>query len=163
MALVFPLLAAAQDDEKFSDRLFFGGSLGFQFGSYTYVDVSPMVGYHITDRLSGGLSATYIYYNVDDPGYYNYSSHVYGGSIFTRFMVTNDFFAHAELELLNMDIYDPFYIGRQTIPSLLLGGGYRMAMGSRASMSFLVLFDVIEDRYSPYINPVMELGVGIGF
>jgi hypothetical protein len=78
-------------------------------------------------------------------------------------MVTQDFFAHAEFQLLNMDIYDPFYLGRKTIPSLLLGGGYRMPMGDRASMSFLVLFDVIDDRYSPYINPILQFGVGFGF
>lgn len=143
--------------------MFFGGNIGLQFGNYTYVDISPMVGYRVTDRFSAGLSATYIYYSVNDPAYYNYSSHIYGGSIFSRYLFTENVFAHAELELLNMDIYDPFYLGRQTIPSLLLGAGYRMPMGSNASMSFLLLFDVIEDRYSPYINPIIEIGFGFGF
>jgi hypothetical protein len=63
-----------------------------------------------------------------------------------------------------MEIYDFYYYqGRKTIPSLLLGAGYRMPMGDRASMSFLLLFDVIEDRYSPYINPIIEIGFGFGF
>ena len=123
-----------------------------------------MVGYRVTDRFSAGVSATYIYYSVDDPGYYEYDSHVYGGSIFSRYLFTENIFAHAELELLNMEIYDFYnYQGRQTIPSLLLGAGYRMPMGSRSSMSFLILFDVIEDRYSPYVNPIIEIGFGFGF
>ena len=157
----------AQYSEKFSDRLFFGGSFGLQFGSYTYIDVSPLVGYRITDRLSAGLGVTYIYYKVKDAVYnIYYSTNVYGGSIFSRFLVTNELFLHAELEMLSLEVYDIYQgdVGRQTVPSLLLGGGYRMPMGSSSSVSILVLFEVLEDPWSPYhTNPVVSIGFGFGF
>ena len=167
-ALLFSLMLHAQSDEKFSDHLFFGGSFGLQFGSYTYINLSPMAGYKFTPKISAGLSLTYIYYNVKEPGYTPYTSNVYGGSIFTRYMITQDFFAHAELQLLNMDIYEQsyyyyYYKGRQTIPSLLLGGGYRMPMGSNSSMNIMILYDVIDDRYSPYVSPIIQIGFGFGF
>src|SRR5688572_11858407 len=96
LLLAFPLLLHGQEaqySENFSDRLFFGGNFGLQFGSYTYVDISPMVGYKITERLAAGVGATYIYYSVDDHVYnLNYKTHIYGGSIFSRFRVTEQFF-----------------------------------------------------------------------
>ena len=156
-----------QTSEKFSDRLFFGGSFGLQFGSYTYVDVSPLAGYRITDRLSAGLGITYIYYKVKDAVYnIYYSTNVYGGSIFSRYLITNELFAHAELEMLSLEVYDIYKgnIGRQTVPSLLLGGGYRMPMGNTSSISILVLMEVLEDPYTPYkTNPVVSIGFGFGF
>ena len=161
-----PATLSAQD-EKFSDRLFFGGNLGLQIGSYTYIEISPLAGYRVTDRLSAGLGAKYIYYSVDDKSYvpaYHYSTNIYGGSIFTRFLVVENLFAHAEFELINLEAYDGYFnAGRRTVPNLFLGGGYRMPMGDRSSFSILALWEVIEDRYSPYQSPIFRLGFGFGF
>ena len=52
-------------DERSSvrDRIFFGGNLGFSFGDITFIEVAPLVGYRITDKLSGGLQVQYRYRN----------------------------------------------------------------------------------------------------
>lgn len=166
-SILIPFLLQAQDAEKFSDRLFFGGNFGLQFGDYTYININPLAGYKITDKFSAGLSITYIYYKVNDDYYgYDYSTNVYGGSIFSRYLLFENLFAHAELEMLNMEVYDYFNNpkGRQTVPSLLLGAGYRMPMGMNSSFSIMALFEVLEDPYSPYqANPIIRIGVGFGF
>ena len=41
--------------EPFKDRLFFGGNLGLYFGSLTYVNISPTIGYRFSDRFGAGL------------------------------------------------------------------------------------------------------------
>src|SRR5438045_3447622 len=55
--------------QKFFDRLVFGGNLVAGFGSSTYIDISPLVGYKINPRLIGGIGVTYIYYRfpIIDP------------------------------------------------------------------------------------------------
>jgi hypothetical protein len=76
------------DNERktWKDRIVVGGSLGAQFGNSTYVEVSPIVGYKVTDMFTAGVGFSYQYYKVN----YNvitiddYSMSVYGPScIFT--------------------------------------------------------------------------------
>src|SRR5436190_23959647 len=70
-----------ESHSDFADRLFFGGNIGLQFGTYTYVDVSPLVGYKVTEKFHTGIGATYIYYSVSGGGY-DYSTNIYGGRVF---------------------------------------------------------------------------------
>ena len=44
------------------ERVFFGGNLGAQFGSYTFINLAPLVGFKITDRLSIGTQLQYQYF-----------------------------------------------------------------------------------------------------
>src|SRR5687768_12934957 len=51
-----------QDSSKwrnFVKKLTFGGNFGAQFGQVTFVDVSPLVGYRATDKLTVGIGGTY--------------------------------------------------------------------------------------------------------
>jgi hypothetical protein len=155
----------------FKDRLFVGGSLGLSFGDYTFVEVAPIVGYKITDALSAGIGGRYSYVNVNDSYYgisYSYSS--YGGSLFSRYIVYKGIFLAAEFEANNFQVYklvDPingvFTSGRAWIPSLLLGGGYMQNAGGKASVFLSLLYDVLQDRNSPYYRiPVIRGGVMIG-
>jgi hypothetical protein len=166
LLLLVPAGLRAQE-EKLSDRMFYGGYFGLQFGTYTYVEISPLVGYRLTDKLSTGVGAKYIYYSVDDKSYvpaYHYSTNIYGGSVFLRYLIVENFFAHAEFELINLEAYDGYYaVGRRNVPDLFLGGGYRMPMGSNSSFSIMALWEVIEDRYSPYVSPILRIGFGFGF
>ena len=54
----------AQDEEELRpiDRIFFGGNFGMQFGTITNIEVSPLVGYHITPRLSAGVGTRFEYF-----------------------------------------------------------------------------------------------------
>ncbi len=152
------------------DRFFFGGSLGLQFGSATYIDVSPLVGYKITEKLHAGLGVTYIYYKVKD-SYYNYSyeTSIYGGRVFGRYYILDNLFAHTEFEVLNMEV--PSEIGgtgnfdyvRDNITSLMVGGGYAQPIGSNAALTLMILWNLTEEQYSPYQNPIFRLGFSAGF
>src|SRR5262245_12495917 len=92
------LSAQFPDGDSFWDRLYFGGNFGLQFGDQTLVDLSPLVGYRLTEKLSVGVGATYIYYHFEDPYHYypSYSTHIYGGSIFTRYYFLENIFGQVE-------------------------------------------------------------------
>ena len=154
-----------QPQEKFSDHLYFGGSFGVQFGSQTYIELAPIVGYKFTQRFSAGLGLKYIYYKFNDNySNYNYTSNIYGGGPFARFTVFDGLFLHAEYEILNLEIPDSYYqkYTRQNVTSVFLGGGYRQMIGDRSSLDFLFLYNINESSYSPYVNPVIRIGFGIG-
>nr|WP_200974312.1 hypothetical protein [Echinicola sp. 20G] len=146
------------DQIPFSERLYFGGNLGLQFGYITYVDVSPLVGVMITDKYSAGLGLTYQYLKYKDFGS---SSNVYGGRIFNRYNVLPNLFAHAEYETLNVEAYrydnnNNVFSEREWVPGLFLGGGYFIPFGRRGGMNFTLLYNVLYDNQNliytePYV------------
>ena len=168
----------AQEQEQnpgsgFWDRCFFGGGFGAQFGDQTIVSASPIVGYKITEKFHAGIGATYIYYNLkqyyyDGNGnlqYYKYSSNVYGGDVFAKYFIFDEVFAYGEYGILNMEVFDPlsYASARENIHSALIGGGYRQMIGSNVGVELTILYDVIDDRNSPYSNPIIRLGIVAGF
>ncbi len=151
----------------FRDRLFTGGGLGFQFGTVTMIDVSPLVGYRITENFSTGVGFKYQYYRYKDR-FGEFSTSIFGGSIFCRYIIYNDLFAHAEFELLN---YDAELLGsynvittseRITTESYLIGAGYRQQIGRNSFVNFLLLWNLNENVYSLYENPIIRIGVEFG-
>lgn len=158
--------AQAQVQETFWERVYFGGNFGLQFGNQTVVDVNPLIGYRLTEKLSVGVTVTYIYYRFKDPYniYPSYSTNIFGGSVFTRYFFLENIFAHAEGEVLNLEV--PDYVRqryvRENIFGFYVGGGYRQPMGERSSLNILLLYNLNENRNSPYQNPIIRIGFGFG-
>ncbi|CAN5365627.1 hypothetical protein BH11BAC1_BH11BAC1_25860 [soil metagenome] len=153
------------EEKGFWDKIYIGGNLGLQFGTTTVINVSPQIGYHVTDKFVPGIGLTYIYYNFRDP-YSNsrYETNIYGGSVFGKYFFTQNIFAHAEYEELNLEGYD-LYLNKYTrlwVPSLFVGAGYNQPLGQRGFIQLLVLFEVLQDRNSPYYrnNPIVRIGFG---
>ena len=158
--------APPREQRDFWDKIYIGGNLGLQFGTYTVVDLEPQIGYRITDRLTSGIGITYIYSKYTDPTYnYTFKTNIYGGSLFTRFLVYESLFAQVEYEQLSLEAFDYFQqkATRIWVPAFFVGGGYRQQIGERSSFQFLILYDIIQDRNSPFINPVIRVGFGFGF
>jgi len=152
------------------DRFYFGGNLGLQFGSATYIDISPLVGYKITEKLSAGVGATYIYYSIKESAYnYGYETSIYGGRVFGRYNFMENLFGHAETEILNMEVpavisgTNQYTLVRQNITSILAGGGYAQPIGERSALIMMLLWNFNEDQYSPYQNPIFRIGFNAGF
>ena len=151
--------------DNFWDRVYTGGGIGLQFGSQTFVNISPLLGYRLTEKFSVGVSATYLYFRYKDynPAY-SYSSNTYGGSVFTRYLIFENLFAHVEYEVLRLDVRDNVsrLLGSNDITSVLVGGGYRQMLGDRSSINLMLLYNLNETTYSPYQNPIIRLSFGIG-
>ena len=146
--------------KKFRDKIFFGGNVGLQFGSETFVDVSPLVGYKFTDKISAGIGATYQYYSYKDR-YYNFETNIYGGRVFGRYNFTDYLFGHLEYEYLNLEAFD-FYRRRVDVGSLLAGAGYIQRISDRSGIMAMVLYNFTESVYTPYQNPIFRVGFVVG-
>lgn len=148
---------------KILDRMDFGGYLGAQFGDVTYIEVSPLASYRVTRNFHAGLGLTYQYYKVNYSGAPDYSTSSYGGSIFARYFIWRDLFAHVEYAPLYVNYYDFNMVKYGTwVNDILIGGGYRQWIGDKAFMSLMLLWNVNESFYSPYSNPIIRIGFGIG-
>lgn len=182
------------NDKPFKERLFVGGSFGFSLGSISSsVEVAPILGYAVSKDFIVGLGFIYryigskdYYYNIDNGESFNYSTNLYGGSIWARYFlsrigipVIENLFLHAEIEPLiydesfkydpyngdYIDIYGNLYVKekyRQTFTGFYLGGGLRQMLGQRSYMYLEVLWNFNEELYTPYSNPRIRIGVAVG-
>jgi len=156
---------------KFLERVYFGGYLGAQFGTVTLIEISPNATYRVTELFHAGVGFTYQYYKNT---YYtpDYSASSYGVSLFGRYYIWRDLFAHVEYAPLYVNYYDYYdngaggytkVKGGAWVHDFMLGGGYRQWIGQNAFMSFIILWNVNETYYSPYRNPIIRIGFGVGF
>ncbi len=171
-----------QEKSRFKDKLVFGGDFGLSFGTTTYIKIAPVIGYKITPRLTAGLGPIYIYerYKYDRYIGGTLQSSTYGGKVFASFTVLKgsesggvlpigNLLIHAEnevvstqplmLQVLQSYPYYHYYFGdRRVIDNLLLGFGLLQPVGGRFSVSIFILWDVTNNPYSLYSNPIIKFG-----
>jgi hypothetical protein len=154
-------------------RIFFGGNIGLSFGTYTYIEVAPIVGYKFTKRLWGGIGPEYIYSKNTD---INLQMSIYGLRSFASFAVLDNIdevinlnigsvFLYLENEVLNMrplyiDNFGYYYLGDRGWYDILLGGvGIRMPIGNRSGISVIVLWGLTPSAEMLYSNPEIRLSI----
>lgn len=172
------------------DRIIFGGWGNFGIGNgILNLGITPVVGYRITDGFSAGIGFGYQYFRVKN---YNtviidgntgaeefrpLNAHIYSPSVWGRHIIWNNIFAQVEYEhnifsqtyyTNDFTIFPDLPVIKETetitVPSLLVGGGLRQPLGRRASVVFMVLYDVLQDENSPYYQTVaIRFGVNFGF
>ncbi|SEJ38793.1 hypothetical protein SAMN05192553_103615 [Cyclobacterium xiamenense] len=169
MGTAFPAMAQRviypEDNPPLEERVYFGGNFSLQFGTVTFVDISPLAGAMITDKYSAGLGATYQYLN--NRFVPNADAHIYGGRIFNRYNVLPRFFLHAEYEALNVEVANlipntnEIVISRDWVPGLFGGAGYFTPFGERGGINFMLLYNFSYDNIrSPYSEPYV---IRVGF
>jgi|JI10StandDraft_1071094.scaffolds.fasta_scaffold26819_7 hypothetical protein len=152
----------------FKERIWFGGGIGLSFGTFTAVQLDPLMGIHLdrNKKLSTGLGLSYWYFQ-DNSYIPALKQNVYGYRVFTRYRVIEQAFLHAEFLHLNAERYFNVdnSIRRTWIPHLLVGAGYVQPLAGRTSFYFQVLFEVLQDPNSLYFGqgPIISGGVGVGF
>lgn len=147
-----------------TDRLFYGCGLGLQFGTNTLIELSPLIGYRFTERFGTGVGLSYYYMarNV----YPVFSTNIYGAKLISYYNFAERFFFYGEYEALSLEskYFNPgiypdtkrFFIG-----SLLVGPGLRYKIGDRSSINLLILWNLNDNIYSPYSNPVIRMSFEI--
>ncbi len=183
-------------------KIVIGGGLDGRFwGGITYIYLAPMVGYKITPNFLAGVNLGYQYvrikngrevYNTTTNRYETYptNDHLFSPGLWLRYNIAS-FFAHAQFE---------YHVGNAswtdfaqtaggsgvekvklnyTLPSLLVGAGYRLPLGERVSAYIGIYYDVLQNNTrktvsasngaqyevaSPYAGGIRPtIGFGIGF
>jgi len=148
------------------EKVRFGGNFGVQFGSITFINVSPLVMYQVSDKAQLGVGITYQYVRFSSTIARNSSgSSIFGGRLFTRYFLFPGIFAHGEYEMLNNTYYDPLAneLRRDWIPAGFAGGGYSQQIGGRSAFNVTILYNLLYQQYqskSIYASPwVIRMGI----
>lgn len=152
------------------DKLIYGGGFTFNFfGGAFRAGAAPVLGYRFHDRFIAGIALGYQYDSQKD--YFRFSTnsgvqyrslrrHMVMPSVWVRGLVFSNIFIHAEAEydIQNWRGFtqDPANLEpvkiRETYksPAVLVGPGLRQPLGDYSSLYVMVLYDVVQDPYSPY-------------
>jgi hypothetical protein len=147
------------------ERLFYGGSFGLQFGTYTDIDISPVVGLWVLPRLNIAAGPKYRYLK-----YYEERANIFGGRAYTQFFVIRDInniipinfhlglFLHAEDEFFKVNYTDGIDTEELFINAPLVGAGISEPLGRRSSLNVMVLW-ALEDDYDFYSDPEIRISI----
>jgi len=131
----------------------------FFSSSFSIFSISPLVGYKINDEFSVGVGAKYQWFHDK---FYDVKDNIYGGSIFSRYLIGNSLLLHAEYELLNVrdySYYSPSLSNPRTLASMFfVGAGYRQGVGG-SYFTVMLLYDLIDHPNSPYQYQYLIYGV----
>lgn len=152
---------AIKKTRQLSDKVFFGGGMGFQFGSITALELSPMVGYVPINNLFLGAKGTYLFYKDNRLDATN--THIYGGSLFAMYAIAERIGLYGEYEAISLETsYFTALQGittsdRYWVHSPLAGVGFMQPVSDRSKMVIMVLWSFNQKAYAPYQNPVVRL------
>jgi hypothetical protein len=151
-----------------SERLFYGGNFGLQFGTITDIQVSPVIGVWLLPRLAVAAGPDYRFYK-----YQSDRTNIYGLKTYIEFVVVKDLgsvlpvgsntgiFLHIEDELLNLESAywknPPVFSKRFYINTLLAGGGISQQLGRRTSMNMVILWALNDSGYGVYSYPEIRV------
>jgi hypothetical protein len=145
-------------------KLFFGGVPGLMFGSITYIELPPYVGYKFTPFFWAGIGPLYQYYKQREP---SYETSIYGGKAFVQLFLIKDLkdkininlgdiFIYGESSMLNIEPY--YYTERKWVDVTLIGFGFRYPLGNRSGFSLNILWDITQNPDYSYTNPEVRIG-----
>jgi hypothetical protein len=154
------------DGVPWNERVFFGGGGGFRGGTdamgnrYTYVALSPLVGYRITVPFSMGATINYIIVNYPD---IKTKVTQYGVSPYAMYRI-GKVFGYAEYSFISVPNFDNTY--RATYTRFPVGLGFTQPIGNKAAINAIALYDIKYVRTtsvftSPWIIRVFITAGGI--
>ncbi|MCF0038637.1 hypothetical protein [Dyadobacter fanqingshengii] len=146
-------------DRPFIDRVRLGGSFGLSLGTVTNINLSPMAGYELTEKLVAGVGVTGMYYKSR---YFGFNEFYYGGRGFLMYSIFPMVNVIAELEGMNVEV-DTFtkYDTRKWIASPMLGASYSQPLGARfiKAVHFTALFNLnYNNQLDDYGNNISPYG-----
>jgi hypothetical protein len=157
------------------DRLFVGGNFGLSFGNYTFINVSPQLGYRFNRFLAAGAGVNLQYVGIKQKYsngdlYSKTSQGVAGLNLFGRVYPIQQFMLQVQPEANYVfgkqrnyftDRIDEIRV-KEIVPSLLAGGGLVLPSGRGAFIASL-FYDVLQKESSPYGNrPIINFTYNIG-
>jgi len=188
MLLIIALLATnvsaqlkVKERKTFSEKIFFGGTVGMVFGSVTRIDILPQVGMWVIPNWAIGIGGRYTFrkenYSIVSGQSRPYKAHIWGVSAFTQVLPFPDLdkafkigihggpIFQGEWEGLYLDksMYSPTASSKEDkgwVHQILVGIGYRFPLGDKAALNILAMWNLTDSRYSPYTsNPMLRVSI----
>jgi len=122
-------------NDKILQKIAVGGWLGLQFGTYTYIEISPDVSYHFNKWVAVGVGGSYSY-----SSYNKLSYHEWGPRAFAEGHFFNYLGLHAAYQAMNYEDFYTLRLPERAWANILnIGGGYYSRVG-RSSIYVYILY-----------------------
>lgn len=156
---------AKKKDQEWLKRVTYGGNVQAIFGSYTYIYLSPTIGYIPFKNLNIGVGFIYSYVSMNYNGYGHFSQSIYGGHSYARYFFNESFFAQGQFDhLLQPNVYNYNHPSEKVwVDYALIGGGFRQSIGKHAALITSLMINVSPSPLSIYPNPLIQIGFVGGF
>lgn len=143
------------------EKVYFGGGINFNSaGGVTYLGLSPLVGYKITDEFSGGMQLSMQYLRSR---YSTFSTSIYGGGPFISYLFSPNLFGYSQYEYLS---FPSSTTDRLPFSSWFVGIGYNSPISRKVAFQILGLYNLNhgDGTKSPYESPIQfRVGLVSGF
>jgi hypothetical protein len=159
---------AGKEVPPFKDRLFYGGSFSLQFGTYTDIEVAPIIGLWVLPRIGIAAGPDFQYHK-----FLSERTTIYGGKSYVEILFLQDLdniiplgvhlglFLHGEYEVLSLESaffkQPPYDSERFMVNTFLAGGGIRQQIGQRSSLNLTFLWALNDSGYGIYGNPEIRV------
>lgn len=149
------------------EKITIGGNFAlFSSTQSAFVDISPIIGYHLSHFVLIGAGPVYNYYRLNQYGR-RYTFDMYGFRVLTRAYLMQSLFLQFGWDILNRSIYtfnnNVLAKERIWVQNVWIGGGIRYNVGANTYMFTSALFNLNQNTYSPYPNPYVQIGFITGF
>lgn len=157
------------------EKVFYGGNIGLSFGSITYINLSPLIGYRFSDLFAAGVQINGMYQSARYKNFNNRTIKkvrygLVGLGVFGRIYPIPQLFLQVQPEMNytmgKVKYYDPPSESKyhKLVPSFLVGGGYSQSIGRNSAFVIMILYDILQGDNSPYgSKPIFRAGVNLGF
>ena len=147
-------------NDKILQKIAIGGWLGLQFGTYTYIDLSPDISYHFNKYFAVGVGGAYIFFYDN---YLKESSHVFGARVFAEGHFFNIIGLHLAYQAFNYDDFrsPPPFLDRIWSNNLSMGGGYYRRYDRISAYAFILYNISNREDYNIYGNLLFKAGFNV--
>jgi len=151
------------------ERIFYGGSLGLQFGTQTNIEVLPVVGIWVLPRVAVAAGPGFRFYR-----YQNVNTSIYSVRGYIQLVPIRDInkmiplgvhtsiILQFEDEGLSLDSQYWHNVDREPkrfwVNSVMAGPGISQQMGKKSSLNILFLWTLNNNGYSIYNDPIIRVG-----
>ena len=170
--------ASASNSNFNPDKIIYGGSLGFGFSSdFWSLNVSPQIGYKLTDRVHVGAGVGYSYakrdsdYFIISPGdtggtqqknmAYNYKESSASFNLFVNYYPWQKLILSLKPEIMHTwyraNLHNMELSENKFVPVVIVGAGFHLE-----PFILQLNYELIQDEYSPYSDNVF-FSVGVMF
>jgi hypothetical protein len=148
---------------KWKDRVTFGGNFQAWFGTHTFVNISPTIGFNVVENLNVGVGAIYNYTSLDFGPAGKYSQSIFGSHTYARYVIRGTYFAQVQYDRLRQPDLFSYVPGKKIwVDYFLVGGGIRRELGDHAALILSVMFNLTQHPLSVYPNPLVQVGIVAG-
>ena len=141
-----------EKNDDWKKKITYGGNFQVQFGTVTYVYLSPTIGYLPFKKCNVGIGIIYNYISINSPGYQRFSQSIFGGHSYLRYFLKPNFFVQGQYDkLLQPNLYNIFDPHRKIwVDYALIGGGYSQPIGEQFAFNTSIMYNLTPQRLSIY-------------